>query len=744
MAVIGLQVLIQDSRQGTVTDPQGNFRLLEMAPGSYTLVLDHIAYKEKSLPDVRVRAGHITSLDTIVIEAGFLDLRRIVVTATRGAHRISDISNAVTLVPFQKLDIRMPETTAEALREETGIFVQKTSHGGGSAKIRGFDSNQILLLVDGIRLNNSTYRLGNHPYLTTVDAAMLENLEVVRGPTSVLYGSDAMGGTINARTHQVGFSRNMAFGYRFLGRIASADQQQTGRAGISFSSPFLTFTGGFTAQNFGDLRRGANSSHSVLENSTNGIIQTPTGFSSRDLDAKLRCRLSDKHYLTLAGQMTRRGNIPRYDKYETSDYYRWLYTPQDRDLLYLRYQYLAVSPWLNSLEVTLSRQLQREGREIQKSIADILTRELDEVITWGMQLEARTRRGKHRFSSGLDLYLDDVHCKRQFIEVSGAETEDFQGRYPDGSGYASLGLYLQDEIHLSPLWSAITGLRLSSFQARFDLPSLEGGMNLETFRQNFIALTGSLGLIRKITDALYLNANLAQAFRAPNLSDLTKLGESKGDIFEVPNKDLEAEELISLDLGIKFAGTLLSGSASVYYSFVEDLIASADALYQGSATLERQGVIYRVKSKQNTGQARVAGVETECRLQLNEELRLQANFTSTYAQNITLDEPVGGVAPAFGTAGLHWRRRGLSAALFSRFAARQSRLSSDDLDDSRIPPGGTPGWQTLNLRGALPISGRMRLIAAIENIFDVNYREHGSGINGPGRNIVVSLELNRL
>ncbi len=197
---------------GLVTDPQGEaisdlytdnngaFRFEDLSPGSYTLTLQHIGFLQ-SVHEVTLLEEDV-ALPPVILEYDVLDLEDVVVTASRAERDVVDVPESVSLVSSREIRERNSKTSAEALREEPGVFVQKTNHGGGSAIIRGLSSNQILLLVDGIRLNNSIYRLGNHQYLTTVDNQMIERMEVVRGPTSVLYGSDALGGTINLITRK--------------------------------------------------------------------------------------------------------------------------------------------------------------------------------------------------------------------------------------------------------------------------------------------------------------------------------------------------------------------------------------------------------------------------------------------------------------------------------------------------------------------------------------------------------------
>jgi outer membrane receptor protein involved in Fe transport len=278
------------------------------------------------------------------------------------------------------------------------------------------------------------------------------------------------------------------------------------------------------------------------------------------------------------------------------------------------------------------------------------------------------------------------------------------------------------------------------FRTEFTLPNdpvFTGPVALD-----FHSLTGNLGIVHRLLPGLFLDANARQGFRAPNLSDLTKLGESKGQTYEVPNPGLKPEGVFSVDFGVKTGMVRLRAEASVYSAWISDLIASADALYLGSSQIEVNEEIFKVKSKTNTGKAVIRGVELSCSYLIVRGLSVSGTVTGTIGENRTLDEPVGGIPPVFGRIGIRWAPvEPLSTEWYVRFAGRQNRLSSDDKDDPRIPSGGTPGWMTVNGRILWNRKDRVVLEAALENILDENYREHGSGINGPGRNFVFSIQI---
>lgn len=742
------QITVMDLKTGGFADVQGKFKLNGIKSGQYQIKVTYLGYQAKLLPEVVVDAGKLTDLGRISLQRQTLTVEGSIVTASRIEKKLEDIPRAANLISELQLRERQPKTSAEALREEPGIFVQKTTHGGGSAIIRGLSSNRILILVDGIRLNNSTYRLGNHQYLTTVDYQMLNQIEVVRGPASVLYGSDALGGAINLITREATFQQNADWhlSTRLSGRMATADEERSGNWQISGENNRLAISLGSSLKSFGDLRRGANSDHSQLENSTNGRVQSPTGFNAWDVDGKLAWRISSGQQLRLALQHAEQKDVPRYDKYESGSNVLWLYSPQKRSLGYLQYK-LEGEGAVRSSQWTLSMNRQQEGRVTQKRSDSNIENELDDVWTLGLSGQGVSQWRANVLTYGVDIYRDRVssEASETLVDASGNQgiTENLaRGRYPDQASYLTAGVFVQDEIYLSRRLHLFLGGRYTRSQTAFDLRDVGDG-ELGEIDLTFQALTGSAGLLYQAGRGISLAANVGQAFRAPNLSDLAKLGESKGSTFEVPNAGLEAEKLLSADLGLRYTAPKLRASVVGYYARIYDLIASVDAEYRGSGQFINDGDTLKVKTKANTGEGFIRGVEASADWQPLSGLELYGNLTIPYGQNSTADEPIGKMPPAFGLAGLRWFHGPLTIGAYSRLAARQDRLSADDLDDDRIPVGGTPSWYTVNLRSIYHWRQMLTLQLSLENIFDVNYRENGSGINGPGRNLIVSLQLQR-
>ncbi len=239
------------------------------------------------------------------------------------------------------------------------------------------------------------------------------------------------------------------------------------------------------------------------------------------------------------------------------------------------------------------------------------------------------------------------------------------------------------------------------------------------------------GMVYDWSSSWKFKARIAQGYRTPSLSDLAKFGQSKVDVFEIPSTDLEPEKIISFETGAEYSDADFTAGVNFYCSRIYDILESVPSTYQGNSTIERQGELFQVKSKQNFGTALIRGMELESACHLNNNLEFRSQFTYTFGQNTKADGPVSKIPPPFRLVSVKWQEEKWNTQVFSRFALKHNSLSSDDLDDPRIQAGGTPAWITLNLRSSLKIGKHFSLNISMENIFDSNYREHGSGITHP-------------
>ncbi len=643
-------------------------------------------------------------------------INEVVITARRFNSVVMSTPEAVRAIDYISIGEYQLRTSPEALALTPGVFVQKTNHGGGSPFIRGLTGNQTLLLLDGIRISNSTMRYGPNQYFNTIDPFSTGRIEVLRGSGSVQYGSDAIGGTIQAFSHETGFTDEADWGGSVLGRISTHGMEQTLHSFLSFSNKIVSARAGVSFRKFGDIVGG----------DTTGR-QTPSGYDESDHDFKASVLLSPGTSLTVLYQNVIQTNIPVYHKVVLENYAINETDPQRRKLAYARLNTSLDAGILKSGIITASYQQTREGRSSRKNGSDILRREYDKVRTFGLSAEALVSGGDVWSGNiGIEFYSDLVNSTRTDTDITTSLSTGKRGLYPDGSTMNSLALFTVHSFDL-PRWNITAGGRFNSYVINVE------GMELGMTKLTPSALVGNLAVMRKLNSASNLFLSLNTGFRAPNIDDLGTLG-IVDFRYETPNFDLKPESSFQYQAGYKYNRNGLRGEIYLYRNELYNLITRIRVEGQ-----EIEG--YPLYTKENSERAFIQGAETAWDYSPKSWLTFSGSLTYTYGQNITKDEPVRRIPPLFARMAAEYRPGNWRTGAEWLVAAKQDRLAQGDIDDNRIPDGGTPGWNVINLSGGYT----WKFLAAdlsLRNIFNKDYRYHGSGINSYGRSVFLTLQAN--
>ena len=711
-----------DTSVGTATDRRGSF-LLPRPPGARGIRITATGYvsTERSVADGERELA-------LTMEPAPLALSQsTTVTARRVETDSFDVPEAVTVVSREEILQRLARTTPEALASQPGIWVQKTTHGGGSPIIRGMVGNQVLVLVDGIRLNNATYRYGPNQYLSTVDPGLVDRIEAIRGGGSVLYGSDAIGGVVQVLSRAPSFSLDGAHvSGRLSGQWMSGGMEASGRAEIEVGEERVAFLGGFSDRRFGD----------VLAGGGLGTL-SPTGYREQDGDAKLLLRTGASGLLTAAFQLARQDDVPRYDQVALGGYARNSYDPQTRELAYVRWETLSASPWVQSLRLTGSFNRSVEGVLSRATGSPLVRRQRDETDTLAFVVEVASAPSPlWHAQSGVEYYADGVSSRASEVETrTGTETA-LRGSYADGSTASSLAAFTSHQVD----WRGFqlsAGLRFNAVTVSVR-DALFGDQRISPS-----AWVGNVGLTYALTPQVRAVALASTAFRSPNVDDMSRFGAVESTVFEIPSSELSPERSLSLEAGLKLSGKRGFGALTVYRTSLSDLIDRVPTTYEGSEYVDGR----RVYQKQNVGEALVWGVEAEADVAILPILRAFGNVTYTHGENRTRQEPMRRIPPLFGRVGLNYRHgtgwwvKGELAA-----AGEQGRLAAGDRSDvrisSRLVDGVMPGWSCWNLYAGHQL-GPVRLQASLQNLFDEGYRVYASGVDGYGRSarVMVILDL---
>lgn len=642
----------------------------------------------------------------------------IVVVGRRTATNLKEMPEAISVLNKESMESFSPMNLPDAMHAMPGVFMQKTNNGGGSPFVRGLTGYHTLILVDGIRLNNAIFRSGPNQYLNTVDPLMIEQIEVLRGPGSVQYGTDAIGGTIDLRSDQLKYaSEGIRVGGKLYGKWMSHEMEKTGHAQLELSSQKVAVRAGISRKKFGNIVAGGD----VGE-------QDFTSYDEYSVDGLAGVRLTPSQTLTVAWQHHKQNDVQLYHKLISGEYTTYSFDPQKRDLVYLRHEYARGDGWISGFRTTLSMHQSDEIRKKQRAGSTDFFNEHDRVDSYGLTTELFMRSLQNWSSvSGLEFYYDRVgsHTVKTDL-LTGQETVQ-RGLYPDGSYMANGSLFTLHTLKFGNL-SLNSGLRYNHFVL---------GLTDEVFGDLTIkpdALVGGVGASYALFSNTEISFNIQRAFRAPNINDVSSFGIADFR-YEVPNFDLAPEKSLNKELGIKTDQKLFSGALFLYHNALKDLMVNVKSTYQGQDSID--GV--QVYARENAGKAYIQGVEGEFSLRPARLLSVHSFLVYTYGQNVTGNEPLRRIPPLNGLVGIHLHPvKNLDFITEWQFAVKQDRLSSGDQDDPRIPDGGTPSWNVFNLRVSYQVAG-FRINAGLLNLFDKAYRTHGSGVDEVGRSVYLSL-----
>ncbi len=701
----------------------------------------------------------------------YTDLREVVLTANKKNESREDIPQRIHILKRRTIQQLMPQNTGEALIQNGNVFVQKSQMGGGSPVIRGFEANSILLVVDGVRMNNAIYRGGHLQNVISVDANALERVEVLAGPGSVIYGSDALGGVLHMYTISPEITLTDSFSYSgsAFARYASANNENSVHAHVNYGKKNWAMVSSFTFSSFGDLRMGGNNriykdsafgnkriiasrinNRDTVLNNPDPLVQTLSGYSQVDLMQKFLYQQNKRTQHLLNLQYSESSNIPRYDRLsqlstpDTPRFSEWFYGPQRRFLAaYVLRK--AGKAWYNSLNLTGSYQYIAESRNQRRFGNDFLNNTSESLNIWGINLDLlKEYKGDHELRYGGEVILNTVGSIGTRENIRTGQTNSIDSRYPDGAQTLNTAIYASYRWELDTHWILSAGARLNHYRlnAEFD-PSFSISINNNKLEQINTTATGHLGMVYKPIRYVRLTGQLGTGFRNPNVDDLAKTFERDGGTIVLPISTVKPEQVFSQELGADFFfGRKAWLELRVYNTDFRNAIATLPTLYQGHDSITVDGRRLQVLSNSNIDRARVQGASVSLRYRVNRVWSVKASWEYTQGRDISNKAPLSHIPPAFGSIYVNYTKPRYSVLFYTLFNAKKpiSEYSISPTDNPGFAPsGGTPAWYTLNIKGRYNFTDRFRAQAGVENILDLNYRYFASGFSAAGRNVILSL-----
>lgn len=697
-------------------------------------------------------------------------LNEVIISANKSEETRRTISQQVQLIDSKQISLSQAQTTADLLSNTASIFVQRSQMGGGSPVLRGFEANRILLVVDGVRLNNLIYRGGHLQNIITMDNNSLDRVEVLFGPSSTMYGSDALGGVIHLYTKGPQFTTDenkSLLKVNAFSRFGSVNDEFTGHVDVNIGGKkFASFTS-FTHSTFGDLRGGTNQNpfydgvypeRPFYVERINGVdslvknkdryLQVQSAYSQYDLVQKLAYKANDHVTHGLNIQYSSSSDVPRYDRLTDPSgtglkYAEWYYGPQERLLAAYDMNYKMGDGFFDEMHVGINYQKVKESRHQRRFNSTNLLNRVEDVNVIGSSFDMKHTGGTHVLHFGFDGQYSAVKSTAETKNILTNATAPLDTRYPDGDNMMNSAA-----IYFSHTWNINQYLTLND-GFRVGLTTLHSTFEDMTFfkfpftevNQEHVVYSGSVGLIHIPNDDLKFSVLLSTGFRAPNVDDLSKVFESAQGSVIVPNENLKPEQTVNTEIGItKIYNGKTSWENTLYYTQFYNAIVTDAFQYKGQDSILYDGAWSQVLANQNKGRAYIYGFSSSIRTKLLEDLMLSASLNYTYGRVKTdsTDAPLDHIPPMILRLGLNYTHEQFSADFFVNYhGAKKLKdyyLNGED-NEQYATADGIPAWFTINWRVSYQVHKLITLQAGIDNIFDTQYRTFASGINAPGRNI---------
>ncbi|MFN8155615.1 MAG: TonB-dependent receptor [Bacteroidia bacterium] len=703
-------------------------------------------------------------------------LNEVIISANKTEETRRTVSQQVQVLTAKEIRNAAAQTTADLISNTAGIFTQRSQMGGGSPVLRGFEASRILLVVDGVRMNNLIYRGGHLQNILSVDNNSLDRVEVLFGPSSTMYGSDALGGVIHMFTMKPLFASSgekMKLKVNAFTRFGSANDEFTGHADFNIGGQKLASYTSVTFSDFGDLRGGTNQNpfyngeygtrpfyvetfsgvDSMVKNDDR-YLQVQSAYQQIDIVEKLLYRQSDNTTHGLNIQYSTTNDVPRYDRLTDPNgaelkYAEWYYGPADRMLIAYDFNTKMSGGFFSSMHAGVNYQTIEESRHQRRFGRTGLQHRTEKVNVMGANVDFKHVSEDYKLNVGIDAQYNTLTSTAEQVDIITGEKDKLDTRYPDGdNSMMNVAVYATDSWKINDALTLTDGIRLgyTTLKSTFNDTTFFKFPFREVNQGNFV-YSGSIGLIHVANDDLKFTALLSTGFRVPNIDDLSKVFETSQGAIIVPNEDIKPEKTVTGELGItKIYDGKTSWENTLFYTSYYDVIVTDEFKYQGKDSIEYDGVLSQVLASQNKDHAYIYGFTSSYRTRLLEDFVLSLSATYTYGRVKTdsVDVPLDHIPPFYARLGLNYTHKKFSTDFFVNYNSWKklkdySGSGEDNLQYATAE--GMPAWFTVNMRASYQLHKLIALQVGVDNIFDTQYRVFASGINAPGRNVFGTLRF---
>lgn len=702
-----------------------------------------------------------------------LTMEELIVSATRWNQSSRDIPAKITTISAREVALMNPQSAADLLGASGKVFIQKSQQGGGSPMIRGFSTNRLLYVVDGVRMNTAIFRSGNLQNVISLDPFAIQHTEVFFGPGSVIYGSDAIGGVMSFQTLTplLSVSGNQQVKGKAVTRYSSANNEQTGHFDINLGWKKWASVTSISSNNFGDLRMGSKGpeeylrpfyvqridSVDVVVTNEDPRVQRPSGYSQINMMQKLRFRPNDQWDFQYGFHYSETSDYARYDRHiryrnGLPRYGEWSYGPQKWMMNLLSVTHNGNNGLYDQMTLRVAQQFFEESRidrDINKNERHI---RIEKVDAWSGNLDFNKSVGvSGTLHYGLEAVLNDVTSLGIDEDIAAGTEAPGPARYPQAT-WSSYAAYLNYQWRMSEKFLLQTGVRYNYYKldAVFDntfypFPFTDANLSKG-------AISGSLGMVFRPTEKWAINANVSTGFRSPNVDDIGKVFDSEPGAVTIPNPALAAEYAYNAEIGIaKLFGDIVKIDLTGYYTILQNAMVRRNFTLNGLDSIVYDGELSQVQAIQNAAVATVYGLQAGLNIKLPSGFGFSSDFNYQKGSE-ELDDgtisPSRHAPPTYGVSRLSYSRNKLDVQFYAVYSGarkfeelpqeEQGKTEIYAVDEDGNP--WSPGWATLNFKAMYQFSTNFTIGAGLENITDQRYRPYSSGIVAPGRDFVLSLK----
>lgn len=740
-----------------ISNLQGEYVISDIENGEYQILTSYVGYK-KTQKDITINSNQNIDL---LLEKELIDIGEVIVSSMRQEQRIKDVPAPLEIVDQKQIELSSSFTVSDVLEQESGVSMARDGVWATGINIRGLNQQRIVMLVDGNRIETATDLMASMSFFDVDD---IERIEIIKGASSSLYGTGAMGGIVNVITKNAYFNSSNYFNGSFNAGYNSVNELFTRKLSFKSGSKrwYVSVSGSMRDAN--DL------------NTPEGIIQN-SQFEDKSISASFGLKVKENHTLELKYQYFDADNVGIPGGAALPGPSTATYTDAKRQMVSANYEIKDISESFKSLNFRYFHQYIVRDVDLIPNIStptetSITTPELftpsGDHTTDGAQIQTDWSFSENNnFIAGIDVWRRKLETSREkYIRVDVLDSigdivttnNIIRGETPiPESCFGSAGLYLQneqkffnDDLKLI-IGGRLDGIRIANEQAfDYDYLIMNGTRNDSppnqriTFEENEeykLSWSANLGILYALTDDLNFSLNAGRSFRAPSLEESFKYIDL-GSMVRLGDPNLDPEKGYSLDIGMRVWKPKFQFKVNGFINWLSDMIVEESGEFIYSYTTGAVDTIPALINA-NVDEARLYGVDLSFQYNFYESFVVHGAGSYVRGENLKNNTNLPLITPANGRIGIRY-------SLPKYFGVDIVAIGFADQDKVADGERETKGFARFDFKvnsSLIKIDfAKFQFFGGIENIGDRAYTNHLATNRGaisiePGRNFYVKMKV---